>query len=215
MGAYSKWKESPEQYKTLTFEKAEDFYLQEQEKNNPEQQTQERFEDPQKTEPTIRNPEGKRLAMIARLKLGPLSTYDAERLVHRGQAVIHQLTNEGHRISLEPVDGVDHYVYRGFVANVKLSKDQQQAYYDSTHWKTIAAARKALDGYRCRQCHTTQDLETHHWRYNLFAESVQYDLMTFCRNCHQRIHRAIAGSGVHFPRYVDTATASKIEIEQL
>jgi len=35
MEAYSKWNGSPEQYKTTTFEKAENFYLQEQELKNP------------------------------------------------------------------------------------------------------------------------------------------------------------------------------------
>jgi len=37
MIAYSKWSNSPEQYKTTTFEKAEDFYLKEQEKEGREE----------------------------------------------------------------------------------------------------------------------------------------------------------------------------------
>ena len=154
--------------------------------------------------------DGKRAKMLARLKAGPLSTYDAERFSHRGQATIHSLQNEGHEIELIDLDGVPSYVYREHRPRVKVSKTMQELYYASPHWRATALARKELDNFRCQQCGASEELETHHWRYELFAESVQHDLITLCRVCHESIHRAISGSGVHFPAFVADDAAARI-----
>lgn len=125
--------------------------------------------------------------------------------------MIHSLICEGHKIIRQPIDGVDHYVYVGRTKRVQVPKSLQEVYYASSEWKRVAAERKHRDDFSCRQCGATEDLETHHWRYPLFCENVQYDLITFCAACHQAIHEAIAGSRVHFPRFVTEELARRIE----
>lgn len=162
--------------------------------------------------PEVRNEDGKRAEMLARLRTGPLSTYDAERLVHRGQAVIGALRDDGHKIELEKVNGLDHYVYYGpGHRRVRISKSLQEAYYQGAHWRETALARKRVDAFTCQQCGASDELETHHWRYQLFAESVEHDLITLCRTCHGNIHDAISGSSVHFPRTVTEDIVRRIE----
>ena len=161
--------------------------------------------------PEIRNAQGQRSAVLTRLRSGPLSTFDAERIVHRGQATIGQLRNDGHRIDSVNLDGVDQYVYRGHSPTIKVVKTMQAAYYETSHWCRTAADRKDFDHRSCCQCGSAELLQTHHWRYNLFAESVEFDLITLCRECHLRLHESIKGSCVHFPRRIDTALAARIE----
>lgn len=171
--------------------------------------------------PVVRNADGKRRAMLERLQDGPLSTYEAERLVycgepvHRGQAIIGALRAEGHCIKLESIAGADHYVYYGqHVVLVPVSKSMREAYYATNHWKAIALERKERDGFACQQCRAIDTIETHHWRYNLFAESVDHDLITFCRACHQSIHELMAARAVHFPRQITEELAARIEAGQ-
>lgn len=167
--------------------------------------------DPETIVGTSFDSKGKLATMLDRLKLGPLSTFEAERFIHRGQATIHQLQQQGHRINLEWIDGIQHYVYVDFRKQVRVSKTLQEKYYATRHWRTKAAERKELDGFRCRQCGATEKLQTHHWRYNLFAENVRLDLITLCEECHKRIHSTIKGSGVHFPNHVEADLAARIE----
>ncbi len=150
--------------------------------------------------PEIRNADGKRARMLQRLKAGPLTTFEAERIVHRGQATIGQLRGEGHVIELVDKGDRQLYVYREYRPKVRLTKSDQDAYYATPHWRAIAYERKEIDGFACVQCGSTEELATHHWQYNLFDEDVMHDLITFCSECHSRTHQAISGSGVHFPR---------------
>lgn len=139
-------------------------------------------------------------------KCGFITCFDAERIVHRGQAVVGEMKARGHQIDTTSVgdDGFLGYIYRGFVAGMKrVSKSARERYYATAHWRRTAFLRKEIDGFQCVQCKSNQNLETHHWRYNLFAENVQRDLITLCRQCHETMHQDISGSKVHFPRYVD------------
>jgi 5-methylcytosine-specific restriction endonuclease McrA len=163
-----------------------------------------------RAQPAINNRAGKRAEVLARVQAGPLSTFDCERQYHRGQATINDLVKRGHRIELETINGVSHYVYRGHESRVKVTPEMQDAYYESEHWKAVSQRRKELDGFRCCQCGTSRDLETHHKVYRLFAEDVQRELITYCAKCHTEEHDHICGSQVHFPRFFDEATARRI-----
>ncbi len=56
------------------------------------------------------------------------------------------------------------------------------------------------------------ELEVHHWRYELFAESVEEELATFCATHHAAIHKFLGPrSDVHFPHYVTPEIAQRIE----
>ena len=76
-----------------------------------------------------------------------------------------------------------------------------ETYLRSDRWTRKRATRLVLDGQRCRLCDSTEDLEVHHrpGSYQLIPnESVENDLTTLCRVCHElitdRIRRRRAGS---------------------
>ncbi len=150
-------------------------------------------------------------AILVRLREGPLSCFDAEHDFHRGQASVNQLVKKGYEIPVVRIGVENHYVLEGVIDVVKVTRSMKNAYYASGHWRVTAWERKDLDGMTCRQCGSRADLETHHWRYNLFAESVEFDLMTFCAECHRRIHEAISRSSCHFPHFVIPEMAVRIE----
>lgn len=157
--------------------------------------------------------ESKRKTVLERLKTGPATCYEIDHLVHRGQAVVGTLRSHGHLISTELINGVDSYVWKGFEPQVKVTKSIQDAYYETQHWITTAKQRKELDGFQCRQCGAADKLETHHWRYRLFEESVEHDLITFCRRCHKNVHDAASGSSMHFPYSVSKSIADRIGVQ--
>jgi len=159
----------------------------------------------------VRNGEEKRRQMLERLRRGPLSTFDAERLHHRGQATIGALREEGYRIDLVSVDDRPVYVLKGWSPVVRVTTELKNAYYETDHWRRIAKRRKESDGFRCAQCGVRQELETHHWRYELFAEDLDEDLITLCSEHHQKLHEAAAGSQMHFPRCITQELAERIE----
>ncbi len=153
--------------------------------------------------------------LLQHLKSGPLSTVDAEVVVHRGQAVICEMRAMGYTIETLAKRGCRFYILHGFCDDniVKVSKTVQQKYYETSHWKRTALKRKVIDNFRCVQCGNTKDLNTHHWRYLLFNEDVEHDLVTLCRGCHSAVHDAISGSKVHFPRYVTVDLFERLKAE--
>ena len=162
---------------------------------------------------TQRNSAKSKRAILNRLEEGPLPKWEAEALeyegfrVHRGQAVIGSLREQGHKIVTTWHDGIECYEHKGFRERVKVTKTMQSAYYASSHWISMAAKRKDHDAWRCVQCGSREELQTHHWRYNLFNENMIFDLITLCRECHVRVHSDCGGSSIHFPRHIDTETA--------
>ena len=117
----------------------------------------------------------------------PLSCFEVESRWHRGQAAIYNLRQDGHVI--DTIRG--EYRYRGFSGEMKtVSKHIQQKYYETSHWRSTARQRKEIDSFRCIQCSSENNLETHHWVYNLFEEDMS-ELSTLCRPCHLFIHEVI------------------------
>ena len=155
----------------------------------------------------------KRAAVLQRLKEGPVSCHDADHIVHRGQAVVGDLKDRGHLIDTVSLNGQLCYIYQGYRPRVKVTQTMQDAYYETQHWKQLARLRKDRDGWQCVQCGCKENLDTHHWRYNLFAESLESDLITLCKPCHKAVHIAVSGSSVHFPRRVDEAIAARLRGE--
>lgn len=133
---------------------------------------------------------------------------------HRGQAIKGRLVDQGHVIELEERDGCEGYVHRGYCKKVRVGK-YKELYYTTQHWIRIARLRKQMDGYCCRQCGSTANLQTHHHRYELFAEDVKRDLITYCEACHQRVHEGARGGRLHFPRYVTEAVIQRIIADQI
>jgi 5-methylcytosine-specific restriction endonuclease McrA len=139
-------------------------------------------------------------AVLSRLKQGPLTTIDCEALVHRGQAFIRTLRRDGHIIHTKRIDGVSTYVYEKWEPVTRVTPLIKECYYKTYHWRSLAAARKEFDGFLCVQCKSKSNLETHHLRYELFEESMEKDLLTLCKSCHDSMHDAATGSQhMHFP----------------
>ena len=157
---------------------------------------------------------GKRRRVLERLKQGPMTCVQMEKIFHRGQAVVHTLRQRGHIIATVLVDGEPSYVWQKFEQTVQVSKTMQEAYYATPHWRYTARLRKEVDGWRCVQCKSSLELETHHWQYSLFKEDVQRDLITLCHVCHGATHEHISGSEVHFPRTVTLDIARILGWEQ-
>ena len=155
----------------------------------------------------------KREAVLARLRKGLLSTVEAEQITHRGQATIGELRERGYLIRLVNYDGLEYYDLAGFQPKIKVTREMRDAYYQTPHWRGKSAERRRIDRNACTQCKARESLEVHHLRYALFEEDAVEDLRTLCAECHEREHAAIAGSQVHFPRFVTEEVARRIEAE--
>lgn len=143
--------------------------------------------------------------IVEALQISDLTCIEVESRWHRGQAAIGALRGKGHIINT--AKGKYHYV--GFRDDMVHTGKLQGMYYETSHWKQKARERKDFDGNRCVQCRSTEDLETHHWRYDLFNEDLD-ELSTLCKRCHENMHTLTKGSGVHFPRYITEAIAERI-----
>ena len=79
---------------------------------------------------------------------------------------------------------------------LKLTKEIQDAYYKSDHWRKTRETRRQQDGGCCVTCKTDLSLECHHLTYeNLFCEEMR-DLQSLCSECHKRTH---ANGKLKFP----------------
>lgn len=147
----------------------------------------------------------KLVEIVEALKLSDLTCVEVETRWHRGQAAIGALRSRGHVIDTINAS----YRYVGFRGDMVKAKGMLNLYLQTTHWKQKARERKEFDGWRCVQCRSTENLETHHWRYSLFNEQLD-ELTTLCERCHDNMHILVKGSGVHFPAYVTESIAERI-----
>lgn len=61
-------------------------------------------------------------------------------------------------------------------------------YINSEVWKEKRMERLKLDGFQCQKCGTAKNLRVHHINYENFGHETMDDLITFCDNCHMKIH---------------------------
>jgi hypothetical protein len=127
--------------------------------------------------------------------------------VTRGRHEKQYLCDRGHVI--ESRNG--EYIYKGQLANlVKVDRDLASLYYQTPHWKQVRSARIHFDRGACCQCNSVNDLQVHHWFYELFNEHTERDLMTLCAECHQALH-ANPMVSIHFPRFLPLAVIERIK----
>jgi len=63
-----------------------------------------------------------------------------------------------------------------------------EKYYNSQEWERVKEARKKYDGYKCKNCGATKNLQVHHKNYTFEGtENIKDDLITLCANCHYKI----------------------------
>jgi hypothetical protein len=88
-----------------------------------------------------------------------------------------------------------------------------ETYLNSDAWKQKRIARLEFDGYRCRLCDAQGELEVHHRpsSYSLIPyESVENDLTTICRACHDLITNRIRTE-----RYAQSGVPALLETGRL
>ena len=69
-------------------------------------------------------------------------------------------------------------------------------YLDSRRWKTLSWQVKRRDGWTCQRCRADEEwhMEAHHlryakwWFYALCLPERKRNLVTLCRDCHQKEH---------------------------
>ena len=126
--------------------------------------------------------------------------------VRRGAPQVQELRDMGHSIRSEKGG----YLYLGLAeVRVPVSDEMKARYYETLHWKERRRKRIAMDSGECCWCKRTDDLQVHHWCYDLFAESL-LDLMTLCRECHEQLH-SYRGVKLAFPRWVSEQIAEQIQ----
>jgi len=66
--------------------------------------------------------------------------------------------------------------------------EQYKKYIHSDEWQQKRKERLSLDNHRCKNCGGKVGLEVHHKNYDsLFNEDVTSDLITQCKECHDKI----------------------------
>jgi hypothetical protein len=148
--------------------------------------------------------------VLRRLTEGPVTKQELIKISHRFSAPIKTLRLQGHTIErIRQEDCNDIYVWRAFVPQTRVTREMQEAYYTTPHWKHTRQQRLEFDDFRCCHCRATSELQVHHWHYDLFAEAIE-DLTTLCSICHTRIHENDLVA-VHFPRYVPQDIGQRLE----
>lgn len=92
---------------------------------------------------------------------------------------------------------------------VKVTNDIKSSYYNCDHWRAIRKRRWEKDNHQCLLCNDAGLIQVHHIRYNLFNEDIT-ELMTVCKECHQRIHDA---ARLKFPNGINVKYAQWLGFE--
>ena len=66
--------------------------------------------------------------------------------------------------------------------------EDYREYLESSHWDTVRLARLKKDGYRCQICGSAKNLCVHHLTYDRMGHELMDDLLTLCRDCHEKVH---------------------------
>ncbi len=148
--------------------------------------------------------------VLRMLERGPQVSTSLMDITHRFSTCIHNLRGRGYQIHVDKMEnGLSLHTLTGFVPQVEVTDEMKLAYYSTEHWAGKRTQRMDLDGYRCCNCKSEENLQVHHWHYELFNEDLG-DLMTLCESCHKRIHE-YESVKTHFPHFVPQAIADKLK----
>lgn len=151
-------------------------------------------------------------AILARLQCGPATTSDLIPYHHRFSIHIAELRKLGYEISTRKIPGtrICEFTLVGKRDVVIVSDEIKRAYYETDHWRLLRLKRLEIDGWQCTQCKCKNDLQVHHWKYELFNECVEHDLTTLCRICHEIMHQ-FDSVRIAFPPSISPAIAERIK----
>lgn len=80
-----------------------------------------------------------------------------------------------------------YYSYQS-AAKRSVYRKKHADYLKTDTWKTKRLKVLQRDRHHCRKCGTENDLEVHHLTYKRFGNEKLTDLITLCRNCHNKQH---------------------------
>jgi len=96
-------------------------------------------------------------------------------------------------------------------------KQAYQQYVATERWKSISDKIKKRDGYRCRLCNGTEDLQAHHRTYQHKGDEENHlgDLTTLCGDCHNAFHEWRKNGGkIARMQAMVTLTESRVNLLQ-
>lgn len=144
------------------------------------------------------------------LLTGPVSSTRLLKVTHRFSACVKVLRNRGYVIEVEKLeDGTSMHTLTDYVPTVEVTDDWKRDYYASQHWAEKRLERIRFDEFRCCHCRSTDALQVHHWRYDLFNEAIE-DLVTLCDTCHERIH-GYSAVKLSFPSHVSATVHRQLQ----
>lgn len=82
----------------------------------------------------------------------------------------------------------------GWVADQYMSPERKAEYLKSPKWYSLKRTVLARDGYKCRVCDSTSDLQIHHITYINLGDEEPEDLATLCggpNGCHNKLHNLL------------------------
>jgi hypothetical protein len=92
-------------------------------------------------------------------------------------------------------------------------------YLKTPEWKEKRDMALKRDGYRCRACNSSEDLNVHHRTYEQRGNEDLNDLTTFCQSCHEHFHRKMSQMEImertHPEVIHDEATRKKRQSQKL
>ena len=61
-------------------------------------------------------------------------------------------------------------------------------YINGEEWQRVKKQRLEYDGYKCKNCGSTKNLQVHHKEYTFEGkEDAKLNLITLCNDCHYKI----------------------------
>ena len=91
-----------------------------------------------------------------------------------------------------------------------------QEYIASDKWRERRKRILERDNYHCMLCHSTERLEVHHNTYQRFSNEDDDDLVTLCRECHERVtsfqREKRYSKRIHKPEELSTIIIDRKEI---
>ena len=82
-------------------------------------------------------------------------------------------------------------------------------YLNSNSWKNLKAKVIKRDGGICQGCFLELPLDVHHLTYERIGDELGVDLISLCRQCHDRIHLKPSYSSNKWKDYMEWKTEKK------
>lgn len=84
-------------------------------------------------------------------------------------------------------------------------------YLASPEWQALRVQALERDGYACRVCNSSKQLDVHHRTYERFSHEDLNDLTVLCRKCHEKHHNIVKAERSKPSRRKPRRSGSRVE----